>query len=319
MSAPAASAGSQRVRTWLQRGLPAIVSLGALAWLLSTFDLRSLLASLDARVARVMLPALALYGAATLVIEALSIRRLLEAPPPSFTIWMAARIKCASYLLAVINYTLGGAGLAVLLRQRTGLSLGESAGVVLLVALTDLGITLTFGTLGIVFAQAGVSVLLVGLFAVIAAGIVFGVVIVRAPGSLGPIERVRSLAMFATLRRTPLARLLELVLLRCLFSACFISIAGAAFLAFGVEIGIPRLVGGMMALAIVGALPIAVSGLGTGQVAAVYLFRDLAPAETILAMSLVLSFGLISLRVLMGIVFAREFARRALIAAREAA
>jgi len=318
MSPPAGSSGSQRVRSWVQRGLPAVVSLGALAWLLSTFDLRSLLSSLDARVARVMLPALVLYGSATLVIEALSIRRLLEAPPPSFTIWMAARIKCASYLLAVINYTLGGAGLAVLLRQRTGLSLGASAGVVLLVALTDLVITLTFGTLGIVFAQAGVSVLLVGLFAVIAAGIVFGVVILRAPGSLGPIERIRSLAVFATLRRTPLARLLELVLLRCLFSACFISIAGAAFLAFGVEIGIPRLVGGMMALAIVGALPIAVSGLGTGQVAAVYLFRDLATAETILAMSLVLSFGMIALRVLMGIVFAREFARRALNAAREA-
>lgn len=319
MSASAGRSSSQRLRTWLQRGLPAVVSLGALAWLLSTFDLRSLVAALDARVARVMLPALVLYGAATLLIEALSIRRLLEAPPPSFTIWMAARIKCASYLLAVINYTLGGAGLAVLLRQRTGLSLGESAGVVLLVALTDLGITLTFGTLGIVFAQAGVSVLLVGCFAVIAAGIVFGVVILRAPGSLGPIERIRSLAVFATLRRTPLARLLELVLLRCLFSACFISIAGAAFFAFGVEIGVPRLVGGMMALAIVGALPIAVSGLGTGQVAAVYLFRDLAPAETILAMSLVLSFGLLSLRALMGSVFAREFARHALSAAREAA
>jgi len=319
MSASAGRSSSQRLRTWLQRGLPAVVSLGALAWLLSTFDLRALLASLDARVALVMLPALVLYGAATLLIEALSIRRLLEAPPPSFTIWMAARIKCASYLLAVINYTLGGAGLAVLLRQRTGLSLGESAGVVLLVALTDLGITLTFGTLGIVFAQAGVSVLLVGCFAVIAAGIVFGVVILRAPGSLGPIERIRSLAVFATLRRTPLARLLELVLLRCLFSACFISVSGAAFFAFGVEIGVPRLVGGMMALAIVGALPIAVSGLGTGQVAAVYLFGDLAPAETILAMSLVLSFGLLALRALMGSVFAREFARHALSAAREAA
>jgi uncharacterized membrane protein YbhN (UPF0104 family) len=319
MSESAGSSGSQRLRAWVQRGLPAVVSLGALAWLLSTFDLRSLVAALDARVARVMLPALVLYGAATLVIEALSIRRLLEAPPPSFTIWMAARLKCASYLLAVINYTLGGAGLAVLLRQRTGLSLGESAGVVLLIALTDLGLTLTFGALGIVFAQAGVSVMLVGGLAVIAAGIVFGVVIVRVPGSLGPIERIRSLAVFTTLRRTPLAQLLELILLRCLFSACFISIAGAAFVAFDVEIGISRLIGGMMALAIVGALPIAVSGLGTGQVAAVYLFGDLAPAETILAMSLVLSFGLLALRTLMGIVFAREFARHALSAAQEAA
>ncbi len=314
-----APTGSSRLRVWMQRGLPVVVSLGALAWLLSTFDLRSLLAVLDARVARIMLPALVLYGAATLVLEALSIRRLLAAPPVSFTIWMAARIKCASYLLAVINYTLGGAGLAVLLRQRTGLSLGESAGVVLLIALADLVITLTFGTLGILFAQAGISTLLVSLFAMSAAGIVFAVAILRTSGTLGPVDRIRSLAVFTTLRHTPLSRLLELVALRCLFSVCFISIAGAAFYAFGVEIGITTLVAGMMALAIIGALPIAVSGLGTGQVAAVYLFRDLAPAETILAMSLVLSFGLISLRALMGVVFAREFVRSALSATREAA
>jgi len=319
MNPAVAGPQSTRLRVWLQRGLPAVVSLGALAWLLSTFDLRALFAALDARVALVMLPALVLYGAATLVIEALSIRRLLEAPPPTFTLWMAARIKCASYLLAVINYTLGGAGLAVLLRQRTGLSLGEAAGLVLLIALVDLTLTLTFGTLGLLFSQVAVSALIVSGLVVAATGIVFGVMLLRAPGSLGPIDRIRSLAVFAALRHTPLARLLELVALRCLFSACFISVAGAAFLAFGVEIGAARLVGGVMALAIVGALPIAVSGLGTGQVAAVFLFRDLAPAETILAMSLVLSFGLISLRLLMGMVFAREFARRALIAARGAA
>jgi hypothetical protein len=75
----------------------------------------------------------------------------------------------------------------------------------------------------------------------------------------------------------------------------------------------------MAILAVVGALPIAVSGLGTGQVAAVYLFRDLAPAETILAMSLVLTFSLTSLRLLMGLAFAREFARQALAGAREVA
>jgi len=315
----AMSPPASRLRTWLQRGLPVVVSFGALGWLLSTFDLRSLADALDARVARTMGVALLLYGAATLVIEALSIRRLLEAPPASFTLATAARIKCASYLLAVINYTLGGAGLAVLLRQRTGLPLGEAAGVVLLIALTDLALTLVFGSLGVVFANVEMSVWIVALLALGAAGIVIALMIVRAPGSLGPLERIRSLAVFATLRHTPLARLCELIALRCLFSVCFISVAGAAFHGFGVEIGVARLVGGMMALAIVGALPIAVSGLGTGQVAAVYLFRDLAPAETILAMSLVLSFGLIALRVLMGIVFAREYVQRALIATREAA
>ena len=219
----------------------------------------------------------------------------------------------------IIHLTLGGAGLAVLLRQRTGITLGRSAGVVLMIMLTDLVITLAAGALGASFSQAAASALPVGLIAVIAAALVFGFGILRAPGSLGPIERIRSLSVFVALRQTPLARLLELVVLRCAFVACFIAIGGAAFVAFDIDAGIARIVVGMAILAVVGALPIAVSGLGTGQVAAVYLFRDLAPAETILAMSLVLTFSLTSLRLLMGLTFAREFARQALAGAREAA
>ena len=306
-------------RRWLQRALPAVVSLGLLAWLLTRFDLRAIVAALDARVAVVLLPCVLLWGTSTLALEALSIFRMLPAPPASFTIWTAARIKCASYLLGIIHLTLGGAGLAVLLKQRTGVTLGRSAGVVLLIMLTDLVITLSAGALGASFSQAAASALPVGLIALIAAGLIFSLGILRAPGSLGPIERIRSLSVFVALRQTPAARLLELALLRCAFVACFIAIGGAAFVAFDIDAGIARIVVGMSILAVVGALPIAVSGLGTGQVAAVYLFRDLAPPETILAMSLVLTFSLTALRLLMGLTFAREFARQALAGAQEVA
>ena len=49
------------------------------------------------------------------------------------------------------------------------------------------------------------------------------------------------------------------------------------------------------------------------EVAAVLaVFQNLADKETLLALSLVLSAGMIALRVLMGLVFAREFTREAL-------
>lgn len=306
-------------RQLLQRALPAAVSLGLLAWLLANFDLRAIVAALDARVGVVLLPSVLLWGATTLVLEALSIFRVLTAPPASFTIGTAARIKCASYLLGIIHLTLGGAGLAVLLRQRTGITLGESAGVVLLIMVTDLVITLSAGVIGAGFSEAAASALPVGLITLFAAALIFCVAILRIPGWLGPIERIRSLPVFVALRQIPLARLLQLIVLRCLFVSCFIAIGGAAFVAFEIEAAASRIIVGMAILALVGALPIAVSGLGTGQVAAVYLFRDLAPAETILAMSLVLTFSLTSLRLLMGLAFAREFARQALAGAREVA
>jgi hypothetical protein len=69
---------------------------------------------------------------------------------------------------------------------------------------------------------------------------------------------------------------------------------------------------GMMILAVVGAIPWAVAGLGVGQLAAVIVFKDVAPDETLIALSLVLSAGLIALRAAMGLIFAREFTREAL-------
>ena len=48
------------------------------------------------------------------------------------------------------------------------------------------------------------------------------------------------------------------------------------------------------------------------QIAAVYVFKGIAEPETLIALSLVLSAGLIALRVLMGIGVAREFTREAL-------
>ena len=45
---------------------------------------------------------------------------------------------------------------------------------------------------------------------------------------------------------------------------------------------------------------------------AVYVFEGVAPPETLIAVSLVLSAGLIALRAAMGALFAREFMREAL-------
>jgi hypothetical protein len=301
----------KRVRPVLERLLPFAVSALALAWVFSRFDLREVMGSLTWRVAQVLVPALLAYGAATLVLEARSILRLLPAPPPEFGAWTAARIKCASYLLAIVNYALGGAALAVLLRRRAGLALGEAAGIVLLISLTDLCVVLGLGALGAA-TQAGGPAVRAGVVAIAGIGFFGGLVLLRMPRSLGPLERLRSLSVFDALRNTPSRRLAELGLIRLAFGVCFVGVSASAFVAFGIEVDPARMVAGVMILAVVGALPIAVAGLGIGQIAAVEVFRGVAPAETLIALSLVLSAGMISLRAAMGLLFAREFTREAL-------
>jgi len=297
-------------KAW-KRALPVVGSVASLAWVFTRFDIGAVTDALSWRIVQVLVPSLVLYGAVTLAIESASILRLVAQRPPGFGAWTAARVKSASYLLAIVNYALGGAALTVLLRRRAALGLGEAAGVVLLISTTDLCIVLLLGTLG-VLAHADRLAINSGLVVLAGMGFFGGLVLLRMQASLGPLERIRSLAVFDALRQTPARNLWELVGLRLLFSIFFIAVAGSAFAAFEVTVGPAQLVGGVMILALVGALPIAVAGIGPGQIAAIEVFRGIAPPETLLALSLVLSAGLIALRAGTGLLFAREFTREAL-------
>ena len=307
---------SVRRRTFFSQLLPIAVSAGVLIWLLRGVDLVAVAASVDARVAIIMVPALVAFCAVTLWIEAMSIHRLVAEPPPDFGLWAAARIKCASYLPGLIHYTLGLGGLAVLLRRRTGLPLGEALGLVLLISSADLLVALAAAGASAAVLGVGHRGVRTGLVALVIAASFAGVALVRSPRSLGALERVRALSIFEGLRRVPLGRLAEIFTLRALFSACFVAGCASAFVAFDIAPPPARLIGGLMIVALVAALPIAVAGLGTSQAAFVYLFADDAPAERLLAMSLVLSFGIITLRAAMGVCFARELTREALQEAR---
>jgi hypothetical protein len=214
----------------LKRLLPVVVSAVALGWVLGHFDTEKIKgAASRPEVLGVLLPALLLYGAATLALESGSILALVDRRPHGFGAWTAARVKCASYLLATVNYALGGAALSVLLRRRAGIGLGEAAGVVLLISAVDLLVVLGLGALAATTVGAEGPAVRAGLVAVAAVGFFGGLVLLRAPASLGPLERLRQLAVFEALRVTPWPRLGRLTALRVLFSACFIGLAAAAF------------------------------------------------------------------------------------------
>jgi len=86
-------------------------------------------------------------------------------------------------------------------------------------------------------------------------------------------------------------------------------LGGVAFVGFGIEVPLSDLVVGMVFVGVVSALPIAVAGLGTGQIAVVEAFGHLASRETLLALSLVLTACLLGLRAAIGLSMAREFSR----------
>jgi uncharacterized membrane protein YbhN (UPF0104 family) len=295
-----------------KRALPAVVSIAVLAWLVGTVERDALMAALTWRVAAVMIPALLAYGAATLLLESLAIMRIIENPPEGFGLWTAARIKCASYLLGIVNYALGAGALAVLLRRRAGLGLGEAASLVLMISSTDLVVVLAMAGVGAALVETGAPTIQAGVLAGAMVAFFGGLALLRVPGSFGPLERIRSLAIFDALRRMPLRSLAVLLFIRTFFAASFVGICAASFVAFDVSAPLAEVVVGVLIVGVVAGVPIAVAGLGTSQAAFLFIFRAYAPEATLLAQSIVLSAGMLVLRALMGTVFAREFTQEAL-------
>ena len=83
----------------------------------------------------------------------------------------------------------GVAGSVLLLLRK------KIAEIVLLISLTDLAVVLTLGALGVLAHRTGLAVH-AGLVVVAIAGFAGGMVLLRVPGSLGPLERLRSLSVF---------------------------------------------------------------------------------------------------------------------------
>jgi hypothetical protein len=304
--------GSRIVRALL----PLAVTAALFAFLARQIDFRAALAAIDARALLVLAPALIVYTALSLALDARSLLRALPGTGASLGPGTAARIKAASYSFGIVHYALGAAALVVLLRRRGGLPLAEATGVVMLISAFDLLAVLGVTAFGSAFLASDQLALRAGLVASVLAAAPLGLAVLRSERSLGPLDRLRGLALMRSARELPGTRLAELVALRVLFVAVFIALGGAALAAFGVHPPPGELIAGFGAIALVAALPIAVAGLGTGQLAFVYVFRSSGDAETLLAASLALSAGIILFRVALAASYAREFTRQALAEAR---
>ncbi len=308
---------ASRTRKALRWTLPFAITVAALAYVFQSIDFRSVLDRLTPAALWVMVPSILAFGAVALAIEAECLVRLLPADRRVFGRKTAARIKAASYPLSLLHYALGAGGLAVLLGRRTGRSVADAAGVVGLITLFDVGIQLVLLVIGLTYLGTDAPAVRGGIAVTLIGAIACGFVGLRAKFSLGPIDRLRELSIFDAARTTPLPLLLQIGVLRVFFAFSFIGLIWGCCIAFGIYAPLSFLVAAVPILIVVAMIP-SVAGLGTGQVAFVQVFSRYADDETLLACSLAFSTGLIIMRAGLGLIFAGEFAREALLAAREA-
>jgi len=308
--------GFKKILRWLA---PFVITTAALVWVFQGIDFGSVAARLTPTALGTMVPALLVFGVAALWIEAECLVLLLPAAREIFNRGTAARIKAASYPLALIHYAIGAGALAVLLNRRTRQGVGDAAGTVGLISLFDIGIQLLMLILGfaVLETDAAEANVRVGVAIGVASCLALGFFGLRTRLPLGPLERVRALSIFEATRTTPGPKLAALAAFRTAFALLFVSLIWVCCRAFDLAVPWSFLLAGVPLLIVVAMIP-SVAGLGTGQVAFVSIFARYGSEEALLACSLAFSTGLIVLRAGMGLLFAREFTREAFVAAREA-
>ena len=259
-------------------------------------------------------PTMVLYGIVSLGIDAVSLNMLSRQTGCPSDLATCGRIKAASYALAIINYALGAAALIVLFRRRLGLTLQGSTGIVGTSAVTDLAMLFIVTATAAALAGGDGPSLEPWLAAMVIAGTFGGVLVLRAPFSLGPLDRVRNLEMFQVLRTAAPGMLIRLAALRVAFVLVFIGMGTGTLWAFRIDVPLAETMVGMSAISLVGAVPIAFAGLGTVQVAAVELFDTWASPSALVAASLAMQASMIFVRGATALMFAREFTTEAVVA-----
>ena len=300
---------------WVRWSLPFLVSAILLIWVFRDIDFAELGDQLTPDAAKIFVPALLVFLFVSLLIEAICLVDVISHTHAFSSLIVAARIKAASYPLGIVNYALGVGAVTLLLRRRVGMSLAEAAGAVMVIGLFDVGSLLAIIAVGAALMEAPTPGLQAGVVLFAAAAIGIGFALLRAPFSLGWLDRLRDWRILHAARTLPVPVLLRLASLRLIFTFNFIGLGWAVLDGFGIS-GIPILsLAVNICLLLVGAvLPIAVAGLGTGQVVFVELFKTWGEPATLLAASLTLSIGLIVTRAAIGLIFAREFTAEALAA-----
>lgn len=294
-----------------RRALPIVVSAALVAYLGFRIDLRAALEHLTLATTLRFLAPLAAWNGVTLLIEAHCLHRVTAACGHAISRATTARIKSACYLLSLFHYAAGATALTFLLRRRMGGSLARAASAVFVIALLDVGSVAGMALLAGALLPAVDAGLRSGLLLTLLVGVAAGFFLLRTRRSLGPIDRIRELEILGAFRTIPLPVLFELIGLRIVFVACYVGMVAGLFWSFGVDIGVAELALKVAVLLLISALPIAVAGIGTAQLAFVTLFAARAPDDVLLSMSILLSIALTLARALLGLAFAGELSREA--------
>jgi len=193
--------------------------------------------------------------------------------------WFVARlsfrevlvVRGATYLLALVNYTVGQGAIVYFVNRSRGIPLLRGTAAVLLIMGTNILLLLIFASIGLAVSPdmpAGLRKIVFGAYAALA---VYSVLLVLRPRWL------TSRPIFDVLFAAGIAGHLRTVLVRIPHLGILMVFTYTSLRAFGVEVPVSHAILYLPMIYFIGVLPIAVMGLGTTQFMMILLLSRYVP------------------------------------------
>lgn len=321
------------LKTFIKALFPWLVAAGLFFYLFNKFPPRQVLASLQ----HVSLPWFLGFGLAyfltILLLDNWVLSRVLSrfAAPVSFRELLPAR--CVSYLLALVNYNAGQAGMAVYLKRTRGLSFFKTLGCIFFVTVVDLYWVIAMAFAGSFLMDihlqgfqlqdwvrrvAGIALIAFVLHLAFWRGW-FGK-IVPAKLHFGVGDWLRGKHLFQPFHHATVADYFKIALARFPIHAAIVSSLWFLIRFAGGTVSFRDVVATVPIVLLIGTIPLTPGGLGATQLALVELLKDhvvpppaahgsVGPAELLLAISLAWMILNYLLKAIAGLIFLRGGSR----------
>ncbi len=277
---------SAHIRRWL----PPVGTVALLAYLVRSTDIDGVRAAFAAADGPQLLGGIALGTVVTWLADSAClgwlIRRTLagRGNGAAFGLREVAPLKAASYILNIVNYNAATLGMAWIVARRRGVGFLEATAALAVLSWLDLVALALLVTVGLQVAPdllggtPGLQERLEAISAVVMVAALISVFVLQSRLPLGPLERLRQLAVVRPLASlAPTAMALGL-LMRAGFVMLYVAINHQLMVAFGLQPSVGALMVLVPVITVVGVVPLSVSGLGTTQILARTLYASFVPA-----------------------------------------
>jgi hypothetical protein len=296
-----------------RRALPWAVGAAIIAYLVWRIEPDPLAGALSQAYLSVYLPALALFVYLNFLVDTQNLHAILRHFNHGIRFSESMIIRGASYLLMIVDYTLGMGSIVYYLKRYKGIPIVRGTGLMFYLNYITHVSLLVLAIAGCLMAGGQSSPWPMRIAITCSAMLGIAIVLVAALKLLPDfrfLKKVKQNDLMKVFIETPFTVYLLHTAYRCAFYFTFVVSFYAAVRAFNMDIPLTALIAYVPVILLVISIPVSAFGLGTSQAAMLILFRDYGTQAQILAFSLAYSASIVILRGAIGALYYGVITRR---------